>query len=46
MALAHWRLGQVLEKEGRRTTALSEVQTAVNLDPSLDGARKDIERLQ
>lgn len=46
MAVAHWRLGQVLEKEGRRTTALSEVQTVVNLDPSLDGARKDIKRLQ
>ena len=46
MAVAHWRLGQVLEKEGHRTTALTEVQTAVNLDPSLDGARKDIKRLQ
>jgi len=45
-AVAHWRLGQVLEKEGRRTTALTEVQTAVNLDPSLDGARKDMKRLQ
>jgi tetratricopeptide (TPR) repeat protein len=46
LAIAHWRLGLVLEKEGRRTTALTEVQTAVNLDASLDAARKDIKRLQ
>jgi hypothetical protein len=36
----------VLEKEGRRTTALTEVQTAVKLDPSLDGAWIEVKRLQ
>ena len=46
LPVAHWRLGQVLEREGRRATALTEVQTAVNLDPSLDGARRDMKRLQ
>jgi tetratricopeptide (TPR) repeat protein len=45
-AIAHWQLGLVLEKEGRRSTALQEVQTAANLDPSLDGARHDAKRLQ
>jgi tetratricopeptide (TPR) repeat protein len=45
-AMAHWQLGLVLEKEGRRTTALQEVQTAARLDPSLDGARHDAKRLQ
>lgn len=45
-AVAHWQLGLVLEKEGRRSTALQEVQTAANLDPSLDGARHDAKRLQ
>ena len=45
-AVAHWQLGLVLEKEGRRSTALQEVQTAASLDPSLDGARHDAKRLQ
>jgi tetratricopeptide (TPR) repeat protein len=45
-AMAHWQLGLVLEKEGRRSTALQEVQTAASLDPSLDGARHDAKRLQ
>jgi Tfp pilus assembly protein PilF len=45
-AVAHWQLGLVLEKEGRRSTALQEVQAAAGLDPSLDGARRDAKRLQ
>jgi hypothetical protein len=45
-AMAHWQLGLVLEKEGRRSTALQEVQTAAGLDPSLDGAKRDAKRLQ
>jgi len=45
-AVAHWQLGLVLEKEGRRGTALQEVQAAAGLDPSLDGARHDAKRLQ
>jgi tetratricopeptide (TPR) repeat protein len=45
-AVAHWQLGLVLEKEGRRSTALQEVQTAATLDPSLDGAKHDAKRLQ
>ncbi len=45
-AMAHWQLGLVLEKEGRRSTALQEVQTAATLDPSLDGAKRDARRLQ
>ena len=45
-AMAHWQLGLVLEKEGRRSTALQEVQTAASLDPSLDGAKRDAKRLQ
>lgn len=45
-AVAHWQLGLILEKEGRRSTALQEVQAAAGLDPSLDGARHDAKRLQ
>jgi tetratricopeptide (TPR) repeat protein len=46
MAMAHWRLGTVLEKEGRRSAARDEVEIALRLDPSLDAAKKDLKRLQ
>jgi hypothetical protein len=46
LAVGHWRLGQLLDREGRQTAALTEVQTAVNLDPSLDEARREMKRLQ
>ena len=46
LAMAHWQLGLLLEKEGHRSTALHEVQTAASLDPSLDGAKHDAKRLQ
>ena len=42
---AHWRLGQVLERQGRKADALREFQTAVHLDGSLEQARKDMKRL-
>lgn len=44
-ARAHWRLGQVLEKQGRKSDAVRELQTAVQMDGSLDGAKKDLKRL-
>ncbi len=44
-AAAHWKLGQVLEKQGRRGEAVRELQTAVQQDGSLEGARKDLKRL-
>lgn len=44
-ARAHWRLGQVLERQGRKADAIRELQTAVSQDGSLDGAKKDLKRL-
>jgi tetratricopeptide (TPR) repeat protein len=44
-AAAHWRLGLVLEKEGRRSDAIQELQTAVHEDGSLEGAKQDLKRL-
>jgi tetratricopeptide (TPR) repeat protein len=46
LAMAHWRLGNVLEKEGRRSAALKELGTAISLDPSLDEATKDLNRMR
>lgn len=44
-AAAHWRLGLVLEKEGRKSDAIQELQTAVREDSTLEGAKKDLKRL-
>jgi tetratricopeptide (TPR) repeat protein len=42
---AHWRLGQVLDKLGRRPEAIAELNTAVKMNPYLDAAKKDLKRL-
>lgn len=46
LAHAHWRLGLVYEKEGRKPEAIQELQTAVDLKPDLDDAKKDLKRLK
>jgi tetratricopeptide (TPR) repeat protein len=45
-ATARWRLGQVLEKQGKRSEAVAEMETAVKLDPKLEDAKKDLKRLR
>ncbi len=46
LAHAHWRLGLVYEKEGRKPEAIQELQTAVTMKPDLDNAKKDLKRLK
>lgn len=47
LAHAHWRLGLVIEKQGRKPEALAEVQQALALKPDLgDDAKKDLKRLK
>ena len=46
LAHAHWRLGLVLEKEGKKSDAVTEIETAVRLKPDLDAAKKDLNRLK
>lgn len=46
LASAHWRLAQVLEKEGRKQDAIQELQTAVQMKPDFKEAQKDLKRLQ
>jgi hypothetical protein len=46
MAMAHWKLGTLLEREGRKSAALKELEIAVSLDPSLDEAKKTLKKLQ
>jgi tetratricopeptide (TPR) repeat protein len=43
---AHWRLGQALEQEGKKPEAIAEIQIALKLDDSLEGAKKDLKRLK
>jgi tetratricopeptide (TPR) repeat protein len=43
---AHWRLGQALELQGKKSEAISEYQTASKLDPKLDGPKQDLKRLK
>ncbi len=46
LASARWRLGQVLEKLGRKPAAIAEIEAALRLRPDLDGAAKDLKRLK
>ena len=46
LAAAHWRLAEVLEKENRKPDAVSELQTALKLQPNFPEAKKDLKRLQ
>jgi tetratricopeptide (TPR) repeat protein len=45
-AHAHWRLGLVCEKQGRKPDAVAELETALKLKPDLEEAKKDLKRLK
>ncbi len=42
---AHWRLGVVYEKQGRKNEALARYRTAAEMEPNFQQAREDAERL-
>jgi tetratricopeptide (TPR) repeat protein len=46
LAAAHWRLGLVFEKQGRKEEARAELQSALHLDPTFKEARQDLKRLK
>jgi len=45
-AFAHWRLGQVLEKEGKRAEAISELELCAKLKPDFEDGKKDLARVR
>ena len=45
-AHAHWRLGLVLEKQGKKDQARREIETALKLNPELKAAEKDLKRVK
>jgi len=46
LATAHWQLGLVLEKLGRKPEAITEVGKAVQMRPNFDDAKKDLKRMK
>ncbi|MEO5988768.1 MAG: tetratricopeptide repeat protein [Candidatus Eisenbacteria bacterium] len=46
LADAHWSLSQILERQGRKPEAITELQAALRLQPDLDYAKKDLKRLR
>jgi tetratricopeptide (TPR) repeat protein len=46
LAAAHWRMGQLRERQGQREAARTAYQTAVRLDPKLKSAQESLARLR
>ena len=46
LAAAHWRLGLILEKEGRKSDAIKELEESLRLQPDFENAKKDLKRLK
>jgi tetratricopeptide (TPR) repeat protein len=46
LANAHWRLGRLREKEGRRADAIAEIDQATKVNPKLEDAVKELNRLR
>ena len=45
-AAARWRLGLVLEHQGRKAEAITEIEAALKADASIEPAKKDLKRLK
>jgi tetratricopeptide (TPR) repeat protein len=45
-AAAHWRLGLVLEKEGKNAEAIGEMEEALRAEPDFKEAKADLKRLR
>jgi tetratricopeptide (TPR) repeat protein len=46
VAGAHWRLGMIAEKQGKKDIALSEYQTALSINPKNTDVKKALEALK
>jgi len=46
IAAAHWRLGLVLEKEGKKAKAIAEMEEAIRLDANFKEAKNDLKRMK
>ena len=46
LARARWRLGQVLERQGRKNEAVAELEAAVKMDPDFADAKQDLKQMK
>lgn len=46
LAMGHWSLGLLLEKDGKLQEAIQELQTSVKMDPNFKPAQQDLKRMQ
>ena len=46
VAMGHWQLGLAVDKQGDRAAGIAEIQAALKMDSTLDGAKADLKRLQ
>jgi len=46
LSRTHWRIGQALAKQGRKTEAIAEMEAALRLEPNLEDAKKDLKSLK
>jgi tetratricopeptide (TPR) repeat protein len=46
LAVGHWRLALALEKQGKKTEAIAELQAAVKMDAKFEQAQKDLKRVK
>ena len=46
LSRAHWRIGQALEKQGRKAEAIAEIEVALRMEPEMEEAKKDLKRLK
>ncbi len=46
LSRAHWRLWLVLEKQGHKPEAVSEIEVALKLESAFEPAKKDLKRLK
>ena len=45
-AVAHWNLSRIYERRGQPTAAIAELRASLRLNPDLQVAKKDLERLE
>jgi tetratricopeptide (TPR) repeat protein len=46
LSRAHWRIGEALTRQGRKSEAIAELETALQMEPDLKEAKKELAALK
>ena len=46
LAYAHWRLGTMYAKSGKKEQAIAEIETCLRAEPNFEPAKKDLKALK